>query len=311
MKIGAVIVTFNRLNLLKELLEAYSLFDNTPNIILIVNNNSTDGTKEYLEIWQNEPARFEKYTINLEENIGGSGGFFEGIKFLLEKNCDWIWVCDDDAFPEKETFKILRNTVAVIDEDVAAISVAVVDADGKYQIAHRRKITRSFPFKEEPVEEFFYTAPFEYDLFSYVGVLIKSESIKKAGLPEKDFFIFYDDTEHSIRIRKTGRIICLPQIRIIHNQPPSKNNSIWKNYYGIRNNLITLRKHYYLSFITKACSLYLKSRLKRIFNYKTSSCELVEDAVLDALLNRRGKNAKYSPDLFRESEEVSIHGHKL
>lgn len=310
MIIGAVIVTFNRLNLLKELLDSYLLFDNTPDILLIVNNNSTDGTKEYLEKWKSEAARFEKHIINLAENIGGSGGFYEGIKFLLEKNCEWIWVCDDDAFPEKETFKILRNTVSFLDQDVVAISVAVVGEDGKYQLAHRRKIAKSFPFREEAVNEIFYNKPFEYDLFSYVGVLIKADTIRKAGLPERDFFIFYDDTEHSMRIRNFGRILCLPQIRIIHKQPIPINNSNWKNYYGIRNKLITLRRHYLLSFIVEVCFLYLKSKLKRILNYKTSSCELVEDAVLDALLNRKGKNIKYLPNILQKREAFSNHEHK-
>lgn len=310
MKIGSVIVTYNRLELLTELLDSYSFFKEPPDLLLIVNNNSTDGTKEYLKKWLDLPAIYCKHVITLNNNMGGSGGFFEGIKFLIEKGCDWVWVCDDDAFPEKNTFSELRDRISFLDSDVAVISASVVDVEGKYQLAHRRKITRSFPFKEESVEESFYESPFDYDLFSYVGVLIRSESIKKIGLPEKDYFIFYDDTEHSMRIRKTGRIICYPKVRIKHKQGSFASETTWKTYYGIRNKLLTLKKHYYLSFITEACSLYFKQIVKRILNYKTDSCELITDAVRDAFLDKKGKNPKYYPGSVQKRGELPVHEHR-
>jgi len=63
LKIDAVVVTFNRLDKLKECLEALSTFD--LNNIFVINNASTDGTKEYLKKLPNIQP------INLEENVGG------------------------------------------------------------------------------------------------------------------------------------------------------------------------------------------------------------------------------------------------
>lgn len=309
MKIGSVIVTFNRIKLLAELLDLYSSLENGPDLLLIVNNCSTDGTREYLEKWLEQPSSFSKHVMNLEENTGGSGGFFEGLKFLVEKNYDWVWVCDDDAFPEKNIFTELRKIVSLSGNDVAAICTSVVDVDGKYQL-HRAKIERSFPFELEVLGEHHYKSTFDCDLFTYVGVLIRAESIKKAGLPEKNYFICEDDLEHSLRIRKTGRIICYPQIKVIHKQASPCSEARWKVYYIIRNRLLMLKKHYYLSFLTKASLLYFKQVIKSFLNYKTSNCELIKDAVRDAFLDKNGKNPKYSPSSVQKRGELPVNEHR-
>ena len=54
MEIGVVLVTFNRLEKLKIALEAYERQTVKPKYILVVDNNSTDGTREYLENWKKE-----------------------------------------------------------------------------------------------------------------------------------------------------------------------------------------------------------------------------------------------------------------
>ena len=82
MKLGVVLVTYNRLNELKKALECYEKQSYLPKHVIIVNNASNDGTKEYLEKWVNKKSKIEKEIINLKKNTGGSGGFHEGLKRL-------------------------------------------------------------------------------------------------------------------------------------------------------------------------------------------------------------------------------------
>ena len=63
MKIGVVIVTYNRLDKLKIALKSYENQKIKPKYILVVNNNSTDGTKEYLDSWKQEEAGIENGEI--------------------------------------------------------------------------------------------------------------------------------------------------------------------------------------------------------------------------------------------------------
>ena len=106
MNVCAVIVTYNRLNCLRKNIKC--ILEQTIKIykIIIINNNSSDGTKEYLE---NVSKDYDNLIIkNLNSNIGGAGGFAIGIEEAMNiKNSDYIWGMDDDAYPEKDALEKL------------------------------------------------------------------------------------------------------------------------------------------------------------------------------------------------------------
>ncbi len=99
-KIAAVVVTFNRLELLKQCVQ--SLRNQTLKLdeILIINNSSTDGTLEWLN-QQND------LTILTQENSGSAGGQYTGIKTAYEKGYDWILCTDDDTSFDGNYIRIL------------------------------------------------------------------------------------------------------------------------------------------------------------------------------------------------------------
>ena len=77
MKIIAVVVTYNRRELLKRNIGC--LRQNTPlHSIVVVNNGSTDGTKEWLD------EQTDLRVIH-QENVGGSGGFYTGIRYAFQE----------------------------------------------------------------------------------------------------------------------------------------------------------------------------------------------------------------------------------
>ena len=99
MKIIAVVVTFNRRELLKRNIEC--LRRNKPvSSILVVNNGSTDGTKEWLDEQQD-------LSVIHQANVGGSGGFYTGIEHAYQSGADWIWCMDDDVFPRENCLEKL------------------------------------------------------------------------------------------------------------------------------------------------------------------------------------------------------------
>jgi len=69
--IGCVIVTYNRLSMLRKALQAYEALVVKPMYILVVDNHSQDGTREYLEAWQHEKVDYQKIVVTLGENLGG------------------------------------------------------------------------------------------------------------------------------------------------------------------------------------------------------------------------------------------------
>lgn len=71
-KVTAVVVTYNRVNLLQRVVKALESQTIGLYKILVVNNGSTDGTKEWLDSQTN-------LTVIHQDNVGGSGGFYRGI----------------------------------------------------------------------------------------------------------------------------------------------------------------------------------------------------------------------------------------
>ena len=106
MDICCIIVTYNRLQLLKESINSVSMYKDKIKKIIVVNNASTDGTTEYLDNICNSENKLVH--VKLEKNIGGSGGFYEGIKKSFEYNCDWVWIMDDDTIVKKGFFRKLN-----------------------------------------------------------------------------------------------------------------------------------------------------------------------------------------------------------
>lgn len=296
MKIGVVLVTFNRKQDLIKALESYQLQTKAPEFVLVVNNNSTDGTRELLDEWQKKQEKYVKKVIHLNQNIGGSGGFYTGLHEGLQLNADWLWVADDDAFPEPnslENIEIVYNNLEQKD-NITALCGTVIN-NRKIDLNHRRVIKKNLlTIDEIPVSEDKYKKDyFDLDLFSYVGTVINCKYLEKYGLTEKDFFIYYDDTEHSLRLSKVGRIICIPSVRIVHNTQTFNDGKIsWKNYYGLRNQLYMYKSHFpsryynYLKF-----KLTVKNLIRKPGPYK----ELVKSVLQDTKRNKQGIHEIYKP----------------
>ena len=247
-RIGVVVVTYNRLEKLKIALQSYEKQSSKPEYILVVDNNSTDGTGEYLREWESQSTCIEHKVLQLEKNMGGSGGFYEGIKAAEALNTEWIWVADDDAYPDEKCFEIFGSYIEKHDmADISALCSSVY-TDGKIDTWHRRRFAKRYGFilEERRIKQEEYKQDsFELDLFSYVGTLLKRASVEKAGLPERQFFIAYDDSEHSIRMRKEGKILCLPNAFVVHDTPDAEDEKItWKKYYTLRNKVYSYRRHF-------------------------------------------------------------------
>ena len=83
-RVAAVVVTYNRKELLAQCIEALLGQQNAVCDILIVDNASTDGTGAYLAAL-NEPRVHSRST---GANLGGAGGFNFGMRWAVEAGYD-------------------------------------------------------------------------------------------------------------------------------------------------------------------------------------------------------------------------------
>lgn len=296
MDFGIVIVTYNRVKELEFALECYKNQTKTPKYVLVINNNSNDGTYKFLKKWENEDSDFDKYVINLDENLGGSGGFYNGLKEAIKLNADWIWLADDDAYPERDALENIEKFYENFADknNLSAICGTVLN-NRKIDVDHRRRlIFKSTRIIEEKVSEKEYDNKYFYiNLFSYVGTAIKKDVLTSIGLTEKDYFIYYDDTEHSIRVNNYGKIVCLSNVRINHDINLQNREVIsWKTYYGIRNRLYSYKKHFPKRYYYYE---YIRFRLKIINSKDIVYKNILKEALKDCKKGVLGTNNIYKP----------------
>ena len=302
--IGVVIVTYNRLELLKKTIEKFENQKRLPDLMIIVDNASTDGTHEFLDLWEKKENSLSKIIYHSPLNEGGSGGFWLGMEIALKQSIDWIWRSDDDAYPEENA---LLNAALFIekhsDENISAICSQVIN-NGKIDTVHRRNyIQNGFRTESIRAEEGLYSEEcFQINCFSYVGVIINKRKLKEAGPVLKEYFIRYDDTEHSLRLSKIGKIYCVPAIKVHHDVIGDENSITWKTYYIYRNWINMIKRHFpwycYLYYVYKLCKETIKIKFShnRQVQYK-----LMKAAIHDGCCNRLGMHQVYKPGWKMES----------
>lgn len=195
MKVNVVLVTFNRLDLLK--LSLSKLLEQTykVNRIIVVNNASTDGTTDYLEGLSNNDL-FD--IVNLDKNLGGAGGFYFGIKRAYEIGCDYLWIMDDDTIVTNDALDRLIGSLSILkDKKIGFLTSNVLYKDDTPCMMNiPGTVYRWNEFIDKGIVEVAYT--------SFVAMLIPSSVIKEVGLPIKEYFIWGDDGEYSTRILRAG-----------------------------------------------------------------------------------------------------------
>jgi GT2 family glycosyltransferase len=300
MNIGVVIVTYNRKEMLEQTLRRFSMQTKKPAYIIVVNNASSDETEHYLTIWEEEKEEYLKIVLNLNDNMGGSGGFYEGLKYSLKCDADWVWVSDDDAIPElnalEEAYSYLDSHKGSLNQ-ISAICGQVINYD-KIDINHRKNyLTKGIRILEMPIaEEEYEKREFELNAFSYVGTIISCEKMKRVGLTLKDYFIWWDDTEHSLRLSKVGKIICVPAIRIHHDVGGGDFEINWKTYYGFRNMTDMYKRHMPLPcFIYFSIKVIIKTTVLSVFSKKSVEMLLLKKGFWDALTGKFGVDSVYKP----------------
>ncbi len=240
MNITAIIVTYNRSELLRECINAIRTMSARPSKIIIVDNASTDGTAQYLNELGSDPL-FKVAT--LEKNAGGAGGFAHGIRLAMQEQCDWVWIMDDDTIPQHDTLAKLCDKIGD-DPTIGFASSRVIWTDGADHIMNIPKFTSAVD--ERSGCQLLRSA-------SFVSIMIKKDVVRAIGLPYKEFFIWHDDAEYTQRITQSGKKgIYVPESVTIHktkeNYGPAVDtapiSTAWKFYYGQRNSMFINRQKY-------------------------------------------------------------------
>jgi len=249
--------------------------------IIIVDNNSTDGSTEFIKLeYPNVKL------IELKENIGFAKANNIGINISSGK---YILLLNPDTIIEKNTLKIMYEFMES-NPDIALSTCKVLNGDGTFQEACRRsfptpisafsklfglqnifpksKLLGRYNLSHLPIDE-----TYEVEAVSGSFMFFKSNVLKEVGGFDPDFFMYGEDLDLCLRVRKKGhKIYYYPKTSIIHYKGEStKRSTINDNKEFYNAMLIYVNKHHSNSFLFKFflyLGIYLRYFISYFFKYK-------------------------------------------
>lgn len=294
-KVATVTVTYNRKEMLIENIQAILNQNYNVDTIIIVDNNSSDNTKE--TVFNKFPNENIKY-IYLEENIGGAGGFYTGCKYAFDNGFDWIILMDDDGKPKDEytisnLMKEIKNKNLTSNDKVMLNSLVLCnDEKLSFGLFDIKDTVQDIKMKAEKEIILNHINPFN-------GTLISKMLIKQIGFPNKDFFIKGDEQDYFNRALQANSYIAtvidslyyhpvifeenIKKIKLFGKHYNLFVEKPWKEYYRTRN---------YTYMYTK--SKYKKASIKllilRLFSALVCKCNKKETVKMIIKGYKDGKN---------------------
>jgi rhamnopyranosyl-N-acetylglucosaminyl-diphospho-decaprenol beta-1,3/1,4-galactofuranosyltransferase len=211
-RVVAVVVTWNRRDLLKLALGALRTQTRPVDDIVVVDNASSDGTAQMVR------REFEGVDlVTLRHNTGGAGGFAAGVDHALaDHKPDLLWLMDDDTVPEPTALEHLLATIERYPGRRQPVLLAsrVVWSDGRDHPMNtpRRKpwVRRSEAARAERA------GAMPIRSASFVSILVDAETVRDRGLPIADYFLWNDDFEYTTRLlRRRVGLLC-PDSVVVH-----------------------------------------------------------------------------------------------
>ena len=257
-RVIAVVVTYNRRELVLETLQAVFGQTRPPEQVIVVDNASDDLTAAAVR------GRFPAArVVEMAQNTGGAGGFAYGISLALQADADLIWLMDDDTEPRPDALQaLLTGQEMVPGVSPALIASRVVWTDGR---DHPMNTPRRKPFASAAeIRDAAAAGCVPIRSASFVSVLVDARECGRRGAPIADFFLWNDDFEFTTRLVRGNVGLLCPASVVVHKTRTFGATDVdpgERFFYEVRNKIWTLTARSNLAPVERL--LYSGATLRR------------------------------------------------
>ena len=273
----AIVVTRNRRKKLLTCVQALKR-QSSPCDVLVIDNDSTDGTREAVTAVL---VATDTY-LNTGANLGGAGGFARGIKEAVERGYEFIWIMDDDVVPASDALEKLLKADAALGNGYGWLSSRCVMPDGSLCPMN---LQRKTPFEKMPVAELAADViPVRAQMASFVSLFFRTGTVRRFGLPLAEFFIWSDDLEWTRRVSREVPCYAVPASTVTHDIAGSAASNVAvdtaeripRYFYAFRNEFLVYRReglrglaYYFAKVALKFIRIVFRARGHRWLRLKT------------------------------------------
>lgn len=249
-KVIAVVLTYNRQDLLQQCLGAIYSQTRSCDQVIVVDNASNDDTQKMLS--ELDYPNLKVYLLS--NNVGAAGGFNAGFRIAYQEGADFVWMMDDDVIPEPRALQRLTEADSTLDKNgidrAYLISTAFTENGYVTNSPSIDKTKNHIGYQDWP--KFAQYGVVAVDRATFVSILVPRGTLEKYGLPISAMFIWGEDTEYTLRITKdvpgfvvgASRVMHLRQEKGVLNIISESSESRLKYHkYLIRNRIFVTRKY--------------------------------------------------------------------
>jgi dTDP-4-dehydrorhamnose reductase len=262
--IFAVVLTYNRKDLLRRSLDCILAQSHRCDRVIVIDNCSTDGTAEMLR--RDWAGQVEVHT--LPRNVGASGGFNAAIRIAYQAGADFTWIMDDDVLPEKDALsKLIEADQFLAENGIQRAFVLSSAWDEEGRPTNVPKIDNR-PAKSgyESWPLLLHRKMLPVTRATFVSILLPRSVIAQYGLPLAPMFIWGEDSDYTLRITKKCPGFLVSDSRVLHLRQVSGVVSIFTevNPVRIKYHRHHIRNHMYIARIHSAKLDYIRHAVRQV-----------------------------------------------
>lgn len=235
-KIFIVVLNYNGKSVIKNCLASVFKVD-CPNFeVIVVDNNSTDGSFEFAK------ANFSKaHFIKNEENLGYAAGNNVGIRFALERMADYVLLLNNDT--EADPNFLARLIEVAEKEKRSGILGPVIFKDSDKSIWFSGGKIKWLAMKTMHSQKAETRDAYPSEIISGCAMLVRAGVFKTIGLLDEDFFLYWEDADFSVRARRAGFKNLVVAKSWVYHHERSESNKKQKTYWLVISGLIFFQKN--------------------------------------------------------------------
>ncbi|MEX0870124.1 MAG: glycosyltransferase family 2 protein [Candidatus Spechtbacterales bacterium] len=252
-EVGIVVLNWNNEKDTIECLESLKRVSYSNFYVVLVDNNSSDGSRESLERYSKELGAFKCIFIRNSENKGFAGGNNTGIDYVVKNGSDYVLVLNNDTYVDPLFIDGLVRE-AEKNKKAAIVGSAIYFYNkprilwfgGDSNISwHKMDKAISNSLLEKELPESIDSASVKF--ITGACMLLRSEALKELKGFDERFFLYFEDADLSFRAIERGwDLRWTPFSKILHKVSATtlpQAGSARMNYYNTRNILLLAKEH--------------------------------------------------------------------
>lgn len=215
-----------------------------PAHVFVVENGSGDNSADFLADGLRPFGDRVTLLIN-DRNLGFGGGCNTALRHVLAREFAWVWLLNNDAEPEPVCLAELLAAAAAPEGPAGLVGTLMVDPAAPSN-AHYGSWMNPLTLIARDIRK---PEDFDRHIFSWMtaaSLLVSTDALGAAGLFDERFFMYWEDADLNMRIRKAGfSIVAAPAARAVHRAGTSSMGMEVRRYlWHLASQQLFLRKHH-------------------------------------------------------------------